>query len=130
VKKKIYLACPYSHKDKTVREQRVALANRIAGDLMERGHLVFSPLSHSHPISETMDNIDACDFGFWLEQDLTFLVDWADEIWVLALKGWDKSRGVETEVNTARLIGKKTMILFFDDEFSICTAEIRAERGV
>jgi hypothetical protein len=106
VKKKIYLACPYSHKDPKVRDERVKTVNMVAGDLMLKGHLVFSPLSHSDCIADHISNaVDPCDHGFWLEQCITFLVDWADELWVFQLDGWKESWGISVEVDTAKTMG-------------------------
>jgi len=47
----IYLACPYSHPDSNVREYRFKMANRAAAKLMRDGHIVYSPISHTHPIA-------------------------------------------------------------------------------
>ena len=102
--KKIYLACPYSHKDKKVRLKRVEQANKKAAELMEEGHLVFSPLSHSHPISEYC-NVDPMDHDFWLRQDLWILRGVCDELHVLCLEGWSDSKGVQAEVKVAEDFG-------------------------
>ena len=71
---------------------------------MQNGHIVFSPISHSHPISLTMDN--SLSHEFWLNQDKSF-VEWADEIYVLCLPGWDKSKGINIELGWAKEMGKK-----------------------
>ena len=47
----IYLACPYSHPDNNVREHRFKMANRAAAKLMGEGHIIYSPISHTHPIA-------------------------------------------------------------------------------
>jgi hypothetical protein len=131
-KKKIYLACPYSHPDAAVRAERVAMANEAAGSMMESGLIVFSPLSHSHPIAETMPKIDNCDHGFWLEQDLTFLVLWADEMWVMCVNGWENSKGIKTEIDAAKIIGMPVRYFRFDRETKrMCPVEyhcLSAER--
>ena len=74
---KIYLACPYSHPSESVREARVHLSDRVAARLISQGHIVFSPLTHSHRIARHLSN--ALDLCFWLRQDLTFL-EWADTL--------------------------------------------------
>jgi len=101
--KKIYLAAPYSHKDPEVRAIRVEIVNIKAANLMMAGHLVFSPLSHSHPISAHCD-VDPCDNDFWLKQDL-WILEICDEIHVLKLKGWEKSQGIKTEIEFANKHG-------------------------
>ena len=102
--KKIYLACPYSHKSKAVRIQRVINADEKAAELMEEGYLVFSPLSHSHPISEHCD-VDPQDHNFWLRQDL-WVLEICDEVHVLCLKGWESSKGIQRELDEAKKLNK------------------------
>ncbi len=101
--KKIYLANPYSHPDPYVRRERFHAACRAAARLMEAGNIVFSPIAHSHPISEHLGN--PLDLDFWLAQDRAF-VEWADEVHVLLLPGWDTSKGVAMEVQWTREAGK------------------------
>jgi len=100
---KVYLACPYSHADKSVREHRVEQVNKKAAELMMSGYLVFSPLSHSHPISKHCD-VDPCDNGFWLRQDL-WILDICDEMHILCLHGWDESVGIGVEIKHAKSKG-------------------------
>ena len=101
--KKVYLACPYSHKDPNVRKQRVKAVNKKAAELMMAGHLVFSPLSHSHPISKHC-TVDPCDHDFWLRQDL-WILKFCDEMQILCLDGWDESSGIRTEIEYAKTLG-------------------------
>lgn len=101
--KKIYLACPYSHPDPKERERRVELVDQKAAELMMAGHLVFSPLSHSHPISKHC-SVDPCDHDFWLKQDL-WILDICDEFHILCLEGWDKSKGIAIEQERAAKLG-------------------------
>jgi hypothetical protein len=105
---KIYIACPYSHPQQAVRDARVLAADKYAAKLMEQGHIVFSPLSHSHPISKHC-KVDPTDHDFWLRQDLPWL-EMCDEMHVLCLPGWESSRGIATESNRAASIG---MIVVF-----------------
>ena len=44
---KIYLAIPYSG----MAEESFRIANEVSAKLMNEGHIVFSPISHSHPIA-------------------------------------------------------------------------------
>jgi len=96
---KIYVACPYSHPDQAVREERVLAADKYAAKLMERGHIVFSPLSHSHPISKHC-KVDPTDHDFWLRQDLAWLKA-CHRMHVLCLDGWQESKGVKEEIEEA-----------------------------
>lgn len=94
-----YLACPYSHPDRAVRVARFNAANAAAGELMRQGHLVFSPISHTHPIAE------ACalplGWDFWQAFDRAYL-DHSHLLVVLEIDGWRESRGVAAEIAIAR----------------------------
>lgn len=105
---KVYLMCPYSHKDRTVREGRFALANVAALYLMNGGVYVFSPISHSHPISLSGGN--SLDHEFWLRQDRQF-VDWADAGIVLTIDGWRESKGIHIELGWFEEMGKPVLYL-------------------
>ena len=94
---RIYLACPYSHKDPEVQERRYDIATRKAADLMFAGHIVFSPITHSHPISHHLPEMG---HDFWMRQDFAFL-DWADELWVCGIDGFRESEGVNAEIDYA-----------------------------
>ena len=106
--KKIYLASPYSHRDESVRASRFNAVCKKAADLMKRGHIVFSPIAHSHPISEYIGNPNDADF--YLKQDLE-LIPLFDEIWILALPGWTNSKGIEIERNHAQENGLRERVV-------------------
>ena len=99
----IYLASPYTHPDRGVLEQRFRAVCQVASDMLRTGKLVFSPIGHSHPITEHGGAPDTWDF--WRGVDLEILAR-CDEVIVLKLPGWDESRGVQAEVATARKLGK------------------------
>jgi len=98
-KKLIYLAIPYSHSDFEMRRLRFRLANEMAAKLLKEGLNVFSPISHSHPISLYMDNSN--DSDFWCEHSLSFL-SFCDELFVYCLLGWEESKGVAKEIEFAK----------------------------
>ena len=104
MKRKIYLACPYSHPSQLVRELRTEQVDAKAAELMKKGNLVFSPLSHSHPISKYVDAERNASHEFWLEQDY-WILDICDEVRVLCLEGWVDSYGVSAEIARAKELG-------------------------
>lgn len=106
--KKIYLAMPYSHPDPIVRADRFWKANHMAATLMEERNIVFSPISHSHPVSLCMDN--SLDREFWMEQDHAF-IDWCDALYVYRVEGWEESEGVKREIGWAQAAGKEVVYL-------------------
>ena len=106
---KIYLATVYSGTPKQ-QEERFVKVNKIAADLMAKGFLVFSPISHTHPIALAGDLPK--DWEFWKEYDSTF-IKWADEIHVFMQDGWKKSTGVTAEIRIAKKLNKP--VLFIED---------------
>jgi len=105
---KIYLAAPYTHPDPEIVKFRVKAINAHAAYLMRagRGHIVFSPISHSHPIA--MENNLPTTFEFWQRQNREFIV-WCDVVMVLRLNGWQESRGLVDEMKYAKLINKRAV---------------------
>jgi len=107
-----YLACPYSHASKQVREDRFAAVNLAAGHLMRRGRFVFSPISHTHPIAM------ACElpfgFDYWEAYDKAIL-DHCCDVVVLTLDGWEDSVGVQAEIAYAKELGLPTTMMAMSD---------------
>lgn len=75
---------------------------------MKAGHLVFSPISHTHPIALAGDLPKGWEF--WKEYDISF-IEWADEIQVLMLDGWEESTGVTAEIGIAHHENKPVVYL-------------------
>lgn len=103
----IYLASPYSHPDPAVRAQRFRAACRAAVALLHAGHVVFSPITHSHPLAQ--HGLPG-NWQFWERYDREFLQR-CDEVVVLMLPGWRKSVGVQAEIRIARELGKPVRYL-------------------
>lgn len=95
---RIYLAIPYTFNPFLSHQ----IANKVAAQLMKEGHVVFSPISHSHHISDHLPDLVRTDSDWWMTQDLPF-VEWADEVHVVQIgidggKLIGKSRGVQAEM--------------------------------
>lgn len=101
--KKIYVAIPYSSID---HELSFDTANRKAAELMREGHIVFSPISHSHMIAKNYDLPG--DWEFWSKIDTEF-IKWCDTVYVICIDGWDRSRGVKAEIELANILGKEVI---------------------
>ena len=71
--------------------------------MMSRGHYVFSPIAHTHPIAVSggMD----LDWTQWEYFDRWFL-ERCDELLVLMLPDWTLSKGVAAKMAIARELGK------------------------
>jgi hypothetical protein len=98
----VYLASPYSHPLKSVREYRFKVACEAAGTLMAQGMLVFSPIAHTHPIA------DFCTlpkgWEFWEKFDRAF-IGVSRALIVLTIDGWKESTGVQAEIKIAKELG-------------------------
>jgi nucleoside 2-deoxyribosyltransferase len=103
----IYLAAPYSHPEPSVREQRFRAACIAAARLIRAGHVIFSPISHGHPIAAYGL---PTDWWFWERHDREQLAQ-CDEVVVLTLDGWRKSVGVQAEIRIAGELGKPVRYL-------------------
>lgn len=99
----IYLASPYSHEDPAVREHRFRVVCRVAARLMRHGHLIFSPIAHSHCIAEAGGL--PTGWTFWEEYDRRMMRA-CDEVWVVMMEGWDRSQGVKAEIEYMKAAGK------------------------
>lgn len=97
-----YLAVPYSDPNPAVREERFQAANSAAARLFQQGRQVYSPISHSHPI--TLAGKLPEQFSFWAKFDLDMLAR-CEELLVLRLPGWRDSVGVTAEIAAAREYG-------------------------
>lgn len=111
----IYLATPYSDPDPLVKEDRFHLANKVTAMLMNLGHVVFSPISHSHPIAEDADLPGTWEF--WENQDRVFLSKCTSVV-VINTPGWLTSKGVTAEIEIAH------------EEFNLPVSLINPHSGV
>ena len=109
--KKIYLAIPYSGMEESSFKQATLAAVKI----LKLGHNVFSPITHSHPLTEY--NVPG-DWTFWQKIDFQF-IDWCDEVWVLTpVEGEEKverSIGVQAEIDYAKRNNKKVVSITLND---------------
>lgn len=101
---KIYLAIPYSGMEESAYKQ----ATEITSSLLIENYNVFSPITHSHPLTRTSTNLPG-NWEFWSQIDYQFL-DWADELWVLIPEeGEDmvkQSKGVNGEIEYFKTLGR------------------------
>ena len=98
----IYLATPYSDVDPEVRKERFQTVNRVAAKLIQGGHHVFSPISHTHPIA--LEGDLPLGWDYWEEYDRKML-SVCSEMFVVRLPGWEESTGVRAEMDIAKEMG-------------------------
>lgn len=104
--KKIYLALPYTD----MQESSYKQANEASVLILNKEMNVFSPITHSHPLTQ-LEGLDVPHtWDYWKNIDYQF-IDWADEIYVLVPEeGFSmvlKSTGVKAEIKYAEEQGKK-----------------------
>lgn len=114
----IYLASPYSHNSRDIRQERFCQAVEHAAMMMRAGEHVFSPIAHTHPIaSHGLPK----GFDFWESFDRWY-IERCDKVVVLMLRGWEDSNGVEWEVKFATDRGMP--VYYLDpDLHKACVAE-------
>lgn len=98
----IYLAIPYTFNS----ELSFEIANRVSAVLMDKDTVVFSPISHSHPIADYMDEGLRYSQEFWMNQDLT-LLSLAKEMCLVVIgkngeKLIEESKGCQSEIKFAQ----------------------------
>lgn len=104
---KVYLAIPYRG---IGIENSFKQATEATAELISMGgHNIFSPITHSHPL--TPYNIKG-DWDTWKYYDYQF-IDWCDELWVLIPnEGYEsvlESIGVQEEIKYATKLKKSVM---------------------
>lgn len=95
----VYLATPYTHADPRVMERRFLGVNKAAAILMKMGFLVYSPISHTHPIALAGDLPK--EWSFWGKFD-TVMMSHCNCMIVLMQEGWRESKGIKEEIKIAQ----------------------------
>lgn len=98
----IYLATPYNDPDPKVRANRFDNVTKIAALLISNGELVFSPITHAHPIVELEDL--PLGWEHWKDFDRK-LLSISTKLIVVCLDGWKESEGVTKEIELAEALG-------------------------
>jgi len=101
IKGMAYLAIPYTGSlgDKAPMEQMeqsFQVANGVSGYFMTKGEIVFSPISHSHPIHFYMGD-RGVDHDFWMKYNRA-MVEYCNRLYVVCFGDWKKSNGVRIEM--------------------------------
>jgi len=92
-----YLAAPYSHPLPEVRQDRAHRISRAHARLVRDGHLVYSPICHTHSIATHREYRIPYDWEHWRDSCLAFL-SICGRVLVLQLDGWERSVGVAAEI--------------------------------
>jgi len=108
---KIYLAVPYTGME----EKSFKEVNKCAAFFMNLGFAVYSPISQNHPIAS--EHSLPTKWDFWEKMDYEFL-GICDQMMVLCLDGWKKSRGVTAEIQYAKF--NKIPITYLNPDNCYC----------
>ena len=99
----VYLATPYS-KYRDGLEGAFRMACRQAAVLIRAGIHCYSPIAHTHPISQH-GGIDPYDHSIWLPADRPFM-EAAFALVVVMADGWEQSFGIDAEIKAFYVAGK------------------------
>ncbi len=96
--KLIYLASPYTDKDKNVEERRYLLACKATADLINEDFVVYSPIVHHHPLAIMYDLPTKVDY--WQRANEAILIH-CERLYILQCDGWINSEGINREIDFA-----------------------------
>ncbi len=97
----IYLASPYTRHDLTGPKKleaealRFRMVAKAAAFFMDQGHLIFCPITHTHPLVPY--GLQHKTGDWWLRQDFAILKN-CQQLWVYMLSGWNNSYGIKKEI--------------------------------
>ena len=114
-----YLAAPYSGME----EFSFRMSCAVAARLLDDGELVFSPIVHSHPMEAYMVDHKG-DHDFWIEFD-THLMERCQMLYVLAIDGWEKSKGVRFEIEWFVRKSRPIFLLKIDEHGAVSKEEFK-----
>jgi len=115
----IYLAGPYSIDPARMFKEHM----RYAAEIFRKGHKVFSPILHCHPLAEAHSLPG--DANFWQQYNERML-DCCTTVWIIDIPEWHQSTGVLHELNRAVMLRKPVLAVKLTDE-GLFTYPITAE---
>lgn len=104
----LYLASPYSHKDKKVVLERFEQTEEALAKLLRRGMTVYSPIVHCHALATKFGL--PTDAEYWQRYNHRFL-SVCRKLLVLQIDGWSTSLGVNDEIRYADIHHKPIVYL-------------------
>lgn len=110
----IYLGTPYSHENQAIMYFRYAVNKEMTAMFLKEGKFVYSPIVHNYDIAREFNF--PTGFEPWKEFDL-HMVDLSHTVYVLTLPGWERSVGLQAEMEYA--IKKKKWIVYVTPKGSV-----------
>lgn len=109
-----YVASPYTSPDPAVSAERCAQAVEAAKVLTRIGYAAFVPIAYNAPwTADPTYKVDTT-WEFWESIDLPFL-DRCAALILLEIPGWEKSRGVNAELDHCHKVGIPVMSISLED---------------
>jgi len=93
----VFIASPYWHENKSIRDKRRKQVTEYAHRLAEKGIKNYCPLAYSEGFPEVGE-------GYWIEHGLE-MIKICNMVIVYCLQGWEKSKGIKGEVKKAEKLG-------------------------
>ena len=112
-KQLVYLAVPYTHEDPEIREKRFQAVNKVAGELIQKGEFVYSPISHCHPIA-LLCSLPK-EWEYW-DEYCRVCLNCCKKMYVLMMDGWKESTGVKAEIKIAEEMGIEIEYMEYKEE--------------
>lgn len=118
----IYLASPYSHtgsgtedEKAQTRERRYRQTMFAQKSLFNFGYPVFATIVHNHVTTKHYKL--PSDFGYWQRYN-HHMIDLSRAVFILQLEGWEKSSGVQDEIDYAnsKAIPVYAIPVIYDDD--------------
>lgn len=109
----IYLASAHTNFDRKVMQERFDRLCYVVAKMLNDGKMVYSPIVHCYPLAQAY-NIRH-DFEFWSEYN-KWMIARADEFWIYndPQGAWERSVGVQAELNFANAKGLVPALVHFD----------------
>ena len=107
-----YLASPYTKYPEGI-DAAFNEVCRVAGEMIKRGFLIYSPIAHTHPIALSAD-MDPLDYRIWQACDAP-MVRACDGLFVVKMPTWDSSKGVSHEIDQFAAARKVIRFLTWPD---------------
>lgn len=114
-----YLGHPYSHGAPYMREDRWKKGLHVNGLLMTAGVHVYNPIHATHELA--LVHQLPYEHDWWIEFNRHF-IDGSVGMLILALNGWEQSRGLAQEIDYCRVKGKQMWLL--SEHLTSCTCYI------
>ena len=95
----VYVASPYTHESKSISTQRFEAVVEYQAYLYNNRVAHFGPICQGHTVHVRHDLPKT--FEFWMDMDLPILLG-AREVRILALDGWQESKGTLREIEVAK----------------------------